>query len=454
MPLYQPVDYTPRYTSAVDAARKFQGLQADKLSLEESRREAEQLAAYKMGLQALDTANPDAVRDFHQQYPGRVEGTGQYVEAREGVPETPEEVREQYAFKNEQERDTIKNTSFRLMQGIKQAQATGRPELFFQTVDQNAEGISGTGDTGMTPQVMKQLYQENPEALQTMIEGTYRHASGEALVGGGAEYGNFYFDDAGNPLGFNKSTNTYERIQTPSPKGEKAPQVVVQTGDKALNKAREIELGALATSRVKRFNTIRDDALQAEQQIDNLEQIRTINLDTGFGTQLKSDVARVVNFLGGDGDKLLDVNVADVEKFNAVAERQVLDVMANQKGPQTDQDAARIKRTVAQTGNKKEANAFILNSMEALSRRKIEQAQFWDDYLESNDTLDGVNRAWNTFKRTTPMVSEVVNNPKTGQPMFFYQFRDFGRSKNVPDNEIVTQWRELIKKKRSARREG
>ena len=259
------------------------------------------------------------------------------------------------------------------------------------------------------------------------------------------EYGNIYHDKAGNPIGLNKKTGEYERVKSPAPKGKAAPQTVIDLGGSTEQKE-------LAKLDVGEYKTIKEASAQAYSQLESINQIRAIDTDTGFGTEVKAKAAKVINFLGGDGEALTGVNISDIEKFNAVAEKQVLGVMESQKGPQTDQDADRIKRTVAGIENTKEANGFILNSMEAISNRKIEQEEFWTDFLDKNNrSLKGVTRAWNQYKRSTPMVSDVINNPETGNPMFFYQFRDRYRGKDYDDTEIVEAWRVRNQQKKRAK---
>ena len=146
---------------------------------------------------------------------------------------------------------------------------------------------------------------------------------------------------------------------------------------------------------------------------------------------------------------MLGVDIANIESFNAIAQRQVIEAMAGQKGPQTDQDAARIEKTVAGIENSEEANKFILNSMEALSHRRIIQDEFWTNHLEKNKSYEGVKKKWNEYKRSTPMVSDSVKNPRTGRPMFFYQFQQAMRGRRdmqgnpFTDENILQAWRDM-----------
>ena len=232
-----------------------------------------------------------------------------------------------------------------------------------------------------------------------------------------------------------KSGREVERARRPVK--ETSPLVSVTTGgDKK-------ESEKLAELRVQRFDEIQQAAIAAEQQIESVNQIKAIDLDTGLGIETRGQIAKVWDSLGGDGKALTGVDPSDVEKFKAVATKQVLDIMSTQKGPQTDQDAARIEKAVANLGNTKEANDFIMDSAIAIANRKIEQAAFMERYLEANGSLKGADTQWRDFKVRTPMVSDVVKNPETGAPVFFYQFREKMANRNYSDQDIIEAWRRM-----------
>jgi hypothetical protein len=216
-----------------------------------------------------------------------------------------------------------------------------------------------------------------------------------------------------------------------------SPLVSVNTGgDKK-------ESEKLAELRVKRLDEVQQQAISAESEIESINQIRAIDLSTGLGVETRGQIAKVWNAIGGDGEALTGVNPADVEKFKAVATKQVLDIMATQKGPQTDQDALRIEKAVAGIGNTKEANNFVMDAATSIANRKIEQAAFMEQYLEANQTMKGADSAWRDFKVRTPMVSDVIKDPNTGSPVFFYQFKEKMKARNYSDQDIVEAWRRM-----------
>lgn len=213
----------------------------------------------------------------------------------------------------------------------------------------------------------------------------------------------------------------------------KAPLVSVSTGgDKK-------ESEKLAELRVKRLDEIQQKAIQAEESIESINQIRAIDLDTGLGVETRGQIAKVWDAMGGNGKELTGVNPSDVQKFKAVATKQVLDIMASQKGPQTDQDAARIEKAVANLGNTKEANQFVMDAAIGIANRKIEQSAFYENFLEENDTVKGADSAWRDFKSKTPMVSDVVKDPVSGNPLFYYQFKTMMMNKQNKQGQQFTQ---------------
>ncbi|MEY8239609.1 MAG: hypothetical protein RPT25_04635, partial [Cycloclasticus sp.] len=207
------------------------------------------------------------------------------------------------------------------------------------------------------------------------------------------------------------------------------------------NSGAKKESEKVAELRVKRLDELQQKAIQAEEQIESIRMIGSIDLDTGLGVEARGQIARVWDSLGGDGKALTGIDPSDVEKFKAVGTKMVLDIMASQKGPQTDQDAKRIEKAVANLGNTKDANQFIMNSATSIAYRKIEQAQFAEAFLENNGTLKGTDTAWNEFKRTTPMLSDIVKDPETGAPLFFYQFKERMMKKGFEIGDITTAWR-------------
>ena len=185
-----------------------------------------------------------------------------------------------------------------------------------------------------------------------------------------------------------------------------------------------------------------DSAIDANQSLSVLE---SIDVDTGALEPAKQGIAAFASAFGIDASGL--ANISKGESFNAEAKRIVLAVKASQKGPQTDKDEFTIRETVANLGNTKAGNQFIIDSARALNNRRIERKEFYDRYIEENggnfkdESGITADRAWADFKRNTPLISTKLRTPE-GLPVFFYKFEQDVRQLN-PDaskSEIIEAW--------------
>ena len=226
-----------------------------------------------------------------------------------------------------------------------------------------------------------------------------------------------------------------------------ATQSLVKIGaqDNAFSKA----LGAKNAATFGKVNEQRDSAIEANQSLDVLENI---DVASGKLEPFIQGLAAWGKAFGVDTSGL--ANVSAGEAFNAEAQRIVLSVKASQKGPQTDKDEATIRKTVANLGNTQEGNQFIMNSARALNNRRIERADFYDNFIQENggkfrdENRQTADAAWAKFKRETPMVSANRRTPE-GLPVFFYKFNQEVRQAN-PDAskaEILQAWRDSDKKR-------
>jgi len=209
----------------------------------------------------------------------------------------------------------------------------------------------------------------------------------------------------------------------------------------------------LAEVHAKTFGRVQEEADTAIDVNQSLDVLENIDVNTDALEPAKQAVAKFGAAFGLDTSDL--ANVAAGEGFNAEAKRLVLAVKASQKGPQTDKDEATIRSTVANLGNTKEGNQFIIDSARALNNRRIERKDFYDVFLEEtggkfrNDKGETADAAWSKFKRSTPMLSKNLRTPE-GLPVFFYKFEQDVRAAN-PDAsraEILEAWRATDKRQK------
>jgi hypothetical protein len=204
-------------------------------------------------------------------------------------------------------------------------------------------------------------------------------------------------------------------------------------GDKA-------EAEAFAKLRVKNFGAITERAIAAEDRLGQISQMRNIDIDTNPGEAMKNQFREFGAMLGLPVDMS---KITDVQSFAGLSGKMVLDIMATQKGPQTDNDRKAIAKTTASVNNTPDANEFLLDSMEALALRQIEMDSFYQGWIDNEGTLKGAKRAWGLFKNSTPMVSDNVKDPETGLPIFFFDYKQTMKELNpgATDEQIIEQWR-------------
>lgn len=206
----------------------------------------------------------------------------------------------------------------------------------------------------------------------------------------------------------------------------------------------------VAESHAKTFGRVTEEADAAIDANQSLSVLENIDVNTGALEPAKQALAAFGLAFGLDTSGL--ANVSAGEGFNAEAQRIVLAVKASQKGPQTDKDEVTIRETVANLGNTKAGNQFIIDSARALNNRRIERKGFYDNFIEEaggdfkDETGKTADRAWSEFKRSTPMISSNLRTPE-GLPVFFYRFEESVRAAN-PDatrTEIIEAWKSADK---------
>jgi len=154
------------------------------------------------------------------------------------------------------------------------------------------------------------------------------------------------------------------------------------------------EQKARGTMLVKQYGAVSDQADIALKTIpaiqDNLKILEN-GFNTGFGTEAQAAGAKV---LGALGVKDAEKYATNAQTFSANATQAVLQRQLEQKGPQTESDAQRIKETGAQLGNTAAANKFMLTVAQEKLKRDIEQRNFYDKWWKTNKTYDGAEDAW------------------------------------------------------------
>ena len=154
------------------------------------------------------------------------------------------------------------------------------------------------------------------------------------------------------------------------------------------------EQGKRGEMLIEEFKAISASARNAAKNLPALEtQERILNegFKTGFGSGAQKAGASVLAALGvPEAEKY----ATSAETFNAAANNAVLQKQLEQKGTQSQSDADRMEKTIAQLGNTVESNKFIISIAKAQLKRDIEQRNFYSGWYTNKKTYDGAEDAW------------------------------------------------------------
>lgn len=145
-----------------------------------------------------------------------------------------------------------------------------------------------------------------------------------------------------------------------------------------------------------------------EGLITNAKTLKAL-LDSGLQSgplQDKIDMAnQVLHRIGFTGNLPGANDVQNYDAFQYLVYKNMLNVLADQKGSQTDKDAENARRTFARIEGSREGNEWVTQYMLNMATRKKEEAMFKLDYMTKHGgDRFGAARAWEQYSKTLPSV--------------------------------------------------
>ncbi|WP_354686692.1 hypothetical protein [Cupriavidus necator] len=144
------------------------------------------------------------------------------------------------------------------------------------------------------------------------------------------------------------------------------------------------------------YQPVIDAGRAAGDMTASITALRSIPLETGWGTEAKATAAGVLTSLG-IAPKSAEVLAGNAQKFQSVAMDRLLTTLKAQAGPQTEGDATRATQTFAKLSNTPEANAFIMDFAQAKANREQRKAAFYESALplaQKSGDLQRIDREW------------------------------------------------------------
>ena len=163
----------------------------------------------------------------------------------------------------------------------------------------------------------------------------------------------------------------------------------------------------LAEKSADYYDSLNDDVAAKDEMITNVETLKSllVNLKSG-PLQDKIDLAnQFLHKIGFSGNLIGANDVRDADALQYLINKNVFNVLAQQKGAQTDSDADRAKKTFASLENSPEGANWIAQYMFNLATRGKEKDMFLIDQMRKNGgDRYAAMRAWDKYQKTLPSV--------------------------------------------------
>lgn len=165
---------------------------------------------------------------------------------------------------------------------------------------------------------------------------------------------------------------------------------------------------------------IQNDVITNADAFDSL--MKNEGLKTGVGQDVLDTTARWLERLGVDTSFLTGANrPATADALRQQVQTNVMNVLAAQKGVQTEGDAQRARETWVRLQNTPEGNLWINQYMKNIAQRKMDRANFILDEMERNGgNVRAAQNAWQKHAKelpsVAPLVPEAPKKPQGEQP--------------------------------------
>lgn len=246
----------------------------------------------------------------------------------------------------------------------------------------------------------------------------------QATTGGG---GGFKFSFEGSPEDARKALDASMRdfqsrpAATSGAGGAGGFPLGTSMGD-VEKKAREasIDTGAKAQQGVNddflkgSYRPTLDAGSSATSTIGQLDALEKLALKTGWGSGVQTSAARILTGIG-IAPKDAQQYAAKAETFYSIVGQQNWQLLAEQKGPQTEGDANRAAKVFAQITNTEQANKFITDLARANALVRIEKAKFYRSALPEAQKAGDLSRIEAAWAERQPSIFSFPFMQKWGQ---------------------------------------
>lgn len=179
----------------------------------------------------------------------------------------------------------------------------------------------------------------------------------------------------------------------------------------------------------------------AEKKLGSVRELQLLSgqVDTGAFADVKAKAQSLAKDAG--------INLGDptnAQTLRAAIERGVAQSQLEQKGVQTDRDAARYRTASVLLSNTPAANQYIVDYQTALAERTREKARFFERFRSDKKTSVGAEGAWQEFIRD----KDIFDSPTLSKYKDTFKMNDLakrvkgGTASSTEKQELATLMRQ------------
>lgn len=234
----------------------------------------------------------------------------------------------------------------------------------------------------------------NPEILKAILPGLF--SSGKKQLG------EIYGPDGSKQKIFHDEHGNFDKVGEPSR----------DPGTSALSRVQ-------ATANVKRVETYKNEAKNAQEMLGNLNQLEQLRKDTSY-EGYPMGISQVIAVAG-------DITgMSRGRAINPLALNIQLGFTEKTKGAITDREMAMFAGAVPGLNMGDHAAQPVLAGMKAAAQRKIEEAKFYEAYLNAHKgSLEGAQDSWDAYKSANPIIQQNPDGTLTVNQKNIGNWRDY-----------------------------
>ena len=242
---------------------------------------------------------------------------------------------------------------------------------------------------------------------------------------------------------------------------KKSPGITINTGQKAQT-AQAIGLAKIGVANLKDVDA---KAKMAQGMMQNLNQISSINPQTGAFVPIKAKLENMAISMGKLAglspknqaalNKQMDTATSTQELLHSVTTMLIQKLQTPGTGRKTNMMMQEFGKSLPHVTDTDTARKYKIEQMSAIYDYYIRRKQFYDAQLDkdANTPIRKITEAWNKGEGSLPAITKPgVSNP----PVFYYKFRDeyLAKYPNSTSAQLMPQinsaWRSLNKVDRRA----